>query len=581
MSTYNTGNPLGSTDPKDLYDNAQNLDEAVNSTADTWEDRLGNERLTLAKAIQLQSTGEVNVYFAETKSAADTLAASLPDEATVIVDRDETRNFERTRYTVAAGLPTNPVDDTSFVQAGVGAVTRTMQDKSRDDLDIFDFMTDALKADAQTGSPVLDHTTSIVEAIAEAKLSGRRLTGRGVFSTNAKIVINCAFDGSDMTFRVKDAPAVAVEVSTGSAANPTDIFSLTTELGIILPSVINTTKPVTGWAGQGIGVRYVNIQNMKITERLVENFAVGVLHTSFTQGCGYTNVQGGYLRNNGVNRRATIGDASGAFTNRWDIYGGRYFHSSAEGTEVAGVMHIDIDAPSAGNIINDFNFFGASLEGNAQQYHVRVGGNAINFVGCRWESTAPGGIKIHLAYGGIAGQGSCAIVMGRGVAETAFNITKDVGAAGRVAIHSASNGGLISVPNPAYALQNVQSSADPAMVAYEASTDPFSSSPLSDYAAVFGPQKIGGKREADLFDRVYINPNNGRVYVGNGTAAAQAYIGPLGTVGAVMQGAWYMVDGVTAPATITGFAAIYVDSADGDLKIKFGDGVIKTIVTDV
>ena len=39
-------------------------------------------------------------------------------------------------------------------------------------------------------------------------------------------------------------------------------------------------------------------------------------------------------------------------------------------------------------------------------------------------------------------------------------------------------------------------------------------------------------------------------------------------------------DGVTAPSTFAGQAAIYVDSADGDLKIKFSDGTVKTIVTD-
>lgn len=41
-----------------------------------------------------------------------------------------------------------------------------------------------------------------------------------------------------------------------------------------------------------------------------------------------------------------------------------------------------------------------------------------------------------------------------------------------------------------------------------------------------------------------------------------------------------LTDGVTAPATITGVAQIYVDTADGDLKIKFGDGTVKTIVID-
>lgn len=39
MTTYNTGNPLGSTAAKDLFDNAQDLDIAVNSEALTWLDR--------------------------------------------------------------------------------------------------------------------------------------------------------------------------------------------------------------------------------------------------------------------------------------------------------------------------------------------------------------------------------------------------------------------------------------------------------------------------------------------------------------------------------------------------------------
>lgn len=41
-----------------------------------------------------------------------------------------------------------------------------------------------------------------------------------------------------------------------------------------------------------------------------------------------------------------------------------------------------------------------------------------------------------------------------------------------------------------------------------------------------------------------------------------------------------ITDGVTTPGTVSGQASIYVDSADGDLKIKFGDGTVKTIVTD-
>jgi hypothetical protein len=39
-------------------------------------------------------------------------------------------------------------------------------------------------------------------------------------------------------------------------------------------------------------------------------------------------------------------------------------------------------------------------------------------------------------------------------------------------------------------------------------------------------------------------------------------------------------DGITAPTAVSGQAKLFVDSADGDLKIIFGDGTTKTIVVD-
>ncbi|HCA3245169.1 hypothetical protein [Escherichia coli] len=47
MTTYNTGNPLGSSAAKDLYDNAQNLDHLSNDQVnEKWPDRFAKERLT-------------------------------------------------------------------------------------------------------------------------------------------------------------------------------------------------------------------------------------------------------------------------------------------------------------------------------------------------------------------------------------------------------------------------------------------------------------------------------------------------------------------------------------------------------
>lgn len=41
-----------------------------------------------------------------------------------------------------------------------------------------------------------------------------------------------------------------------------------------------------------------------------------------------------------------------------------------------------------------------------------------------------------------------------------------------------------------------------------------------------------------------------------------------------------LTDGITAPDAIAGRGIIYIDAADGDLKVKFGDGTVKTIVVD-
>lgn len=48
----------------------------------------------------------------------------------------------------------------------------------------------------------------------------------------------------------------------------------------------------------------------------------------------------------------------------------------------------------------------------------------------------------------------------------------------------------------------------------------------------------------------------------------------------VYQNAAVLVDGISAPTQVSGHAIIYIDTSDGDLKIIFGDGTVKTIVAD-
>lgn len=41
-----------------------------------------------------------------------------------------------------------------------------------------------------------------------------------------------------------------------------------------------------------------------------------------------------------------------------------------------------------------------------------------------------------------------------------------------------------------------------------------------------------------------------------------------------------LADGIAAPGAAVGLAKLYIDTTDGDLKVVFGDGVVKTIATD-
>lgn len=69
MTTYFTKNPLGSSSPYDLFDNAQNFDAAVNSiTAAIWQDRFGKDRLSWYGIESLATQSMLNYGYITAKS---------------------------------------------------------------------------------------------------------------------------------------------------------------------------------------------------------------------------------------------------------------------------------------------------------------------------------------------------------------------------------------------------------------------------------------------------------------------------------------------------------------------------------
>ncbi|WP_430491624.1 hypothetical protein [Pseudomonas fulva] len=86
---YNTRNPLGSSDPRDLFDNSSDFDEGMNSTADTFLDRFGRPRYTW------------NLYEKMTQNALDQVQETV-DSAKDQVDAARDDGIQRIGQSVSA-----------------------------------------------------------------------------------------------------------------------------------------------------------------------------------------------------------------------------------------------------------------------------------------------------------------------------------------------------------------------------------------------------------------------------------------------------------------------------------------------
>lgn len=166
MTTYNTGNAIGSTDPRDLYDNAQNLDTAMHTPETTWTDRLGNARQSWAGATGYQQLGDyaagiqVTTYNQVIRASGEywraaagtalpytTTGAGMPESGKFVSVGDAILRADL----VAAGGS----DIVGFQQSGTGAVVRTAQDKMRESRSISDYSSIQVAAESvQTGNSI-------------------------------------------------------------------------------------------------------------------------------------------------------------------------------------------------------------------------------------------------------------------------------------------------------------------------------------------------------------------------------------------------------------------------------------------
>lgn len=531
-TTTPTSDAVPSKRPADFLYNVELLDIVMASDQETVVDRHGISRLTLHGALaRMGFETEVRTYASgllmeratQTIDRGGIVYAPLPS-AVPFTTSGTWSGSDQPKFRPVQGVTS---DDLARPEAPEGIGTPDTEGTLQrvidaQDYNVFKKFTVAQQADALTGTPAIDTTTLIQAAIDEAFGAGKRCVGYGTFRVgSAKIVFKGDTDFSQATFKVYGTPAIAVEVSTGSAANPTDILN---HKVVRLPKRIeNMTKPGTGWAAQGIGIRTVNCQSCEVHFGNPVNFAVNALISSYGQGNVHNTYFLGHLENGQINLELTPGN-SGAWVNENNLIGGEFAHYSGEGTNVSGTRHIKIS--KAANPVNNNNFIKPSIEGDTAEFHVENGGCYNTIFQGRWEATTP---KC-LYTGDNANQGTRNFIIGGYKAESI------------VISYSGTPGYINTLIAPAaeykavtgtygYKAQNQSSSGFAIQTFYEAGTTYLPEvAAAGAWAVQHGSQFLKGKQATDADARIKINYTNGRIYCGNGAADPTTnWFGALGS----------------------------------------------------
>lgn len=127
MSTYKTGNPLGSAAVKDLFDNAENLDFALNSlTALIWTDRLGKTRrsfIGMESAFVTQLTSQESRFNTFIQSSGYQIVGDYTAGPLTLTEYNQLIRYNNELYklTAATDIPFTTAGNTDETWTGTDA----------------------------------------------------------------------------------------------------------------------------------------------------------------------------------------------------------------------------------------------------------------------------------------------------------------------------------------------------------------------------------------------------------------------------------------------------------------------------
>lgn len=251
MTTFNTGNPIGSTDARDRLDNSENLDLAVNSLEQTFVDRLGRTRDTLEGVYQKSAYYRVGTF----------------EDGYTLTNNRQTLSYGNVEYSWSGVFPkTVNAGSTPATSGGIGAgawVDRT-QDTLRGDIAsgsvsfigvIHPEKYGAIANASGVAGVGVDSTQAFIAAAQECLSTGKTLKATGKYRITGDIDLRyiCLDMANASVFIDSATSKVKLGGNASNANNPEQRFGGCSRVG-----GANTVPDIrlSGVKGQNIHIEY-------------------------------------------------------------------------------------------------------------------------------------------------------------------------------------------------------------------------------------------------------------------------------------------------------------------------------------
>jgi hypothetical protein len=333
--TYNTGNPIGSTDARDRSDNSENLDLAVNSLSQTFVDRLGVTRDTLEGIYQKSA-----YYRAGTFDAGYTLT-----------NNRQTLAYGNVEYSWSGAFPkVVPAGSSPKTTGGVGAgawVDRT-QETLRSDLaseggsGLVGYQPVGTGATSTTVQSKLRETVSVKDFGAVGDGSNELTKLNNALATGGTVV-------NDLNLTVSGTALIPVRGTLKSDSSKTITYTSTTDFGIALrgySSILGGHHKFTNFSGVNVsGDQAAKIHGTRLENTSTSNSIAVYVNSS---NAAYTNILGNHIEavDYGVLTNGSATDVHGI-----PIVANTVISSEGDAVELNAPLKNHYSIPVVGNVL--------------------------------------------------------------------------------------------------------------------------------------------------------------------------------------------------------------------------------------